>query len=137
MLTRYFESEMRRGYGITGNAYELLARLDNVGADGERMTVLAGQLLLTTGGFTHLADRLCREGLIERRRAVGDQRGMVAVLTAKGREMIAAARTEHLEGVRRLFLGHLDQQEMEVLAGLWARIRERSGLVDGSANALP
>jgi DNA-binding MarR family transcriptional regulator len=78
-------------------------------------------VFLSRSGLTRLVDRLAREGLVERRSCPSDLRGQLALITDRGREVFAAARATHLEGVRREFLGRLSQQELADLAELWAR----------------
>src|SRR5579875_1222067 len=61
--------------------YSVLALLGEAGPNGLRMSDLAARRLMSTGGFTRLADRLEQRGLIERRRSTVDGRGSEAVLT--------------------------------------------------------
>lgn len=49
-----------------------------------QMSRLARELSMTSGGFTKLADRMGREGLIDRRASVGDRRVVFAALTTEG-----------------------------------------------------
>ena len=78
--------------------------------------------------LTRLADRLEREGLIRRESCSSDARGAYAVLTPAGAEMLAAARTTHLAGVRSLFLQHFADDELDALGDAWDRV------VPGSAS---
>ena len=48
------------------------------------MTRLARDLTMTSGGFTKLADRMAREGLIDRRGSSDDRRVVYATLTDEG-----------------------------------------------------
>ena len=94
-----------------------------------RMRDLAASVILSRSGLTRLADRLEREGLIRRESCPSDARGAYAVLTPAGAEMLAAARTTHLAGVRSLFLQHFSDDELDVLGDAWDRV------VPGSASA--
>jgi len=60
------------------------------GAPGRRvrMAELANSLTLSRGGLTKLADRLEAAGLLRREPADDDGRGLYAVLTAAGEEML-------------------------------------------------
>src|SRR5690606_31878263 len=51
--------------GVSMTEYSVLALLGEAGPAGMRMSELAQRRLMSTGGFTRLADRLERRGLIE------------------------------------------------------------------------
>ncbi|MFS4092945.1 MarR family winged helix-turn-helix transcriptional regulator [Streptomyces sp. AF1A] len=102
--------------------YSVLALLGEAGRKGMRMSELAQRRLMSTGGFTRLADRLEQRGLIERRRAPGDGRGFEAVLTREGRNLLRKAWRQHYSDLRRLFLDRLDDEHLRNLAEVWARL---------------
>ena len=87
-----------------------------------RMNDLARTILLSRSGLTRLVDRLERDGLLCRTSCSSDARGAFACITPKGRELLEAARTTHLAGVRALFLDRFTPAEQELLGGFWARI---------------
>ena len=74
------------------------------------MAELADSVLLSRSGVTRLVDRLERDGLIERDACTDDGRGLFAVLTDKGEELLARARPTHLAGVRERFLRALHRR---------------------------
>lgn len=102
--------------------YSVLALLADAGRSGMRMSDLAERRLMSTGGFTRLADRLERRGLIERRRSVEDGRGFTAVLTREGRALMRKAWQQQYGDLRRLFLDRLDNDDLRNLARVWARL---------------
>lgn len=102
--------------------YSVLSLLGEVGEAGMRMSELARRRVMSTGGFTRLADRLDRRGLIERRRAEEDGRGMVAVLTPQGRALLRSAWRQHRADLQRLFFDRLDEQDLRDLARVWAKV---------------
>ena len=83
---------------------------------------LADALMLSRSGLTRLVDRLVRDGLIKRSTCSADARGAYAVLTPKGQRAMQAARPLHLDGVRRRFLDHFDEQELARLTDVWERL---------------
>jgi DNA-binding MarR family transcriptional regulator len=130
-LLAELDAELEREHGLPLSSYELLINLADAEGQKLRMSVLAKQLLLSRSGITRLADRLERQGLIERQRCTDDGRGLFAHLTPAGRARLAAARPTHLAGVRRHFLGHLSAREQRDLGALWKRLdgqREAPGL---------
>ncbi|GAA3220694.1 hypothetical protein GCM10020216_031700 [Nonomuraea helvata] len=102
--------------------YSVLALLGEAGRNGMRMSELAQQRLMSTGGFTRLADRLERRGLIERRRTADDGRGFTAVLTKDGRALMRKAWRQQHSDLRRLFFDRLDDEHLRNLAEVWARL---------------
>ncbi len=66
-------------------------------ADEHRMpmSALAREMSMTTGGFTKLADRMAREGIIDRRGSVSDRRVVHATLTATGRALAETVSTRY------------------------------------------
>ncbi|WP_037816960.1 MULTISPECIES: MarR family winged helix-turn-helix transcriptional regulator [Amycolatopsis] len=99
--------------------YSVLALLAEAGDAGMRMTDLAQRRLMSTGGFTRLADRLVGRGLIERRQSAVDARSFDAVLTAQGRALMRKARRRHHEDLRTLFFDRLDDEQLRLLAAVW------------------
>lgn len=100
--------------------YSVLALLYAAGPDGMRMSDLAQRRVMSTGGFTRLADRLERRGLIERRRSAVDGRGFDATLTGDGRALMRKARRRHHSDLRALFFNRLDDDQLRSLAAIWA-----------------
>lgn len=105
--------------------YSVLALLGEAGPAGMRMSDLAERRLMSTGGFTRLADRLERRGLIRRRPSAVDGRGSEAVMTAQGRALLRKAwRTQYAQ-LRELFFDRLDQKDLSRLADIWTRLDDQ------------
>jgi DNA-binding MarR family transcriptional regulator len=109
-------------HGLAEGEFDVLATLRRAGAPYERTPgELAEHTMITTGGMTKRIDRLERAGLVTRRVSERDGRGRVVALTAKGRETIDAAFTDHMANERRL-LDHLepsDAAELERILTRW------------------
>ena len=104
---------------VSMGEYSVLALLYTAGPDGMRMSDLAQRRLMSTGGFTRLADRLERRGLIERRRSAVDGRGFDAILTRKGRVLMRKARRRHHSDLRAFFFSRLDDDQLRCLVDIW------------------
>lgn len=111
--------------GVSMAEYSVLALLGEAGPRGMRMSDLAARRLMTTGGFTRLADRLERRGLIERRRSAVDGRGSEAVLTKDGRSLMRRAWRKQYGQLHELFFDRLDQDDLSRLADIWARLNDQ------------
>jgi DNA-binding MarR family transcriptional regulator len=123
VVWRELERRLVKSHGMSISTYDVLLRLAWAGSDGLRMSELAKQVLMTTGGLTRLADRLERDGLLVRSRSDDDLRGYVARITPAGRKALARANRQHLQDVRELFLDHVTQEELAVLAKVWRRVK--------------
>ncbi len=124
-LVRRLDEDLRTTHGLTLSSYEVLLFLAWSPDRRMRMGDLAGRVLITLSGVTRLIGRLEREGLVRRERSPEDGRGSYAVLTEAGLLRLREAHPTHLAGVRRLFLRHFNDEELETLAGLWDRVSPR------------
>lgn len=122
LLVRELDCELEEAHGLPLVSYDLLVRLEKAPDQRMRMRELADALMLSRSGLTRLVDRLVRDGLIRRSTCSADARGAYAVLTPKGLRAMQAARPLHLDGVRRLFLDHFDEQELARLTDVWERL---------------
>jgi DNA-binding MarR family transcriptional regulator len=107
---------------VSMGEYNVLALLDAADPNGMRMSDLAQRRLMSTGGFTRLADRLERRGLIERRRSTVDGRGFDAILTDDGRALMRQARRRHYSDLRALFFSRLDDDQLRCLIDVWVHL---------------
>ena len=67
-------------------------------------------VLLTSGGMSNLLERMENKKLIRRISDPDDKRGIVVVLTEKGKNIIDAAMTEHVQ-VEEMLISSLDKNE--------------------------
>jgi len=76
------------------------------------MTRLARDLSMTAGGFTKLADRMGREGLIDRRGSSGDRRVVYATLTEQGLEHARRSEEAFQDAVKEVVLASLNGKQL-------------------------
>ncbi|NLE71786.1 MAG: MarR family transcriptional regulator [Actinomycetales bacterium] len=69
---------------------------------------LVAQTLVTSGTMTNRIDRLAERGLVERRPAPGDRRGVLVHLTGEGRARVDAAMEDLLRVEHELLAGLAD-----------------------------
>ena len=125
-LVKELDRELEHAHGLPLHEYEVLLLLARATEGRLRMSELAERVLLSQSGLTRLVDRLERAGFVERVRCKEDRRGLFAVITAEGRTQFAAARTTHLEGVRRRFLSRLQSGQLDELALVWDAVLDGS-----------
>jgi DNA-binding MarR family transcriptional regulator len=121
-LVRELDAELLDKNDLPLSSYDVLIYLQAAPDKRLRMAELADSVLLSRSGVTRLVDRLEREGLIVRDACTSDGRGLFAVLTDKGEEVLARARPAHLAGVRERFLRHFTEEELLTLARFWERV---------------
>jgi DNA-binding MarR family transcriptional regulator len=121
-LIRALDAELDAAHGLPLTSYDVLIYLQHAPRKRLRMAELADSVLLSRSGVTRLVDRLEREGLLVRDACDDDGRGLYAVLTRKGEEVLERARPTHLAGVRERFLRHFSEDELEQMAAYWERV---------------
>jgi DNA-binding MarR family transcriptional regulator len=121
-LAKRVDAELERTHGLPLTSYEVLHRLVESPGGRMRMCDLAEQSQLSRSGLTRLADRLEKEGLLERCSCEHDARGSYACLTELGRERFHAACATHQAVVREQFLSRFSPGELRALADMWERI---------------
>jgi DNA-binding MarR family transcriptional regulator len=122
-LVRELDAELDEAHDLPLSSYDVLIYLQSAPGKRLRMAELADSVLLSRSGVTRLVDRLEREGLIVRDTCVSDGRGLYAVLTDEGEELLARARPTHLAGVRERFLRHFSEDDLKQLATYWERVQ--------------
>jgi DNA-binding MarR family transcriptional regulator len=132
-LTKALDAQLEAEHGLALSSYEVLMYLNDAEDRRMRMSDLASSIILSRSGLTRLVDRLEREGLLERQSCPDDARGAFASLTEAGRERLQAARATHLAGVRRLFLDHFGEAELDTLGAAWERVLPGAARTGGPA----
>ena len=117
------EAELRAEHDLSLSEYEVLLHLHDAPGHRLRMGDLAGKVLLTPSGLTRLADRMVKDGLIEREACPEDRRVSYLTLTTAGRTRFRAAAPTHVRGVRTHFAQHLCE-DAAVVAAAFTRIAD-------------
>jgi DNA-binding MarR family transcriptional regulator len=129
-VVRRLEAELVAEHDLPLASYDVLVQLSEATDRRLRMTELADRVLLSRSGLTRLADRLEREGLIERKACPSDARGTLAVLTPAGLARLRAAWPTHRRGVAEHVTGRLSAAELVQLCELLDKLLDepdRSG----------
>jgi DNA-binding MarR family transcriptional regulator len=79
------------------------------------MSDLAEGALVSRSRLTHRVDRLVARGLVTRVPCPTDRRGINAVITEAGLDLLTQAATTHLEGVRRYVIDPLSRTTQAAL----------------------
>ncbi len=116
-LTRAHETAFQR-HGLNGASFDLLATLRRSGPPFRLSpSDLLDTMMITSGTMTNRIDQLEKQGLVERLPHPDDRRALLVALTDKGRDVIDAAVTDHVENQHHL-VEPLTLEERTVLDGL-------------------
>ena len=90
VLLDIMDAELRAECGVPLAWYDVLIEISNAQGQVIRMSDLADKVLLSRSWLTRRVAQLEQAGLVERRSASGDGRGIVAALTPRGVTAFAA-----------------------------------------------
>lgn len=121
------DADLQSFAGITTGDYGVLVSLSEAESERLRMCDLAAVLHLSPSGLTRRLDGLVRSGFVERVPSAEDRRVMLAVLTPSGRALLDRAAPDHVESVRRHFIGHLTRTQLRDLAAALRAVDDPSG----------
>ena len=107
--------------------YDVLLHLELAEGQRMRMCELAEAVLLSRSGLTRLADRLEKEGLIERQACNMDRRSTHVALTPRGLTERERAWPVYREVIKREFVGNLNPGDAEIIASIFLALCERLG----------
>lgn len=119
---RTLDEQLRAAHDLTLAEYDVLVQLAMAPDRRLRMGDLARATLFSPSGVTRVCQRLESFALVKRERSADDARGMDAVLTRAGRDRLAAASVQHLEGVARVFARHFDASELASFSAVMRRV---------------
>lgn len=113
---------------ITVTEFDVLITLANAPAQQLRMTELARETMLSSGGMTRLVGRLEDRDLVRREPDPDDARASRAMLTPTGEQMLAEARITHDTVLAEMIAPHVSDTELQTLEQVLGK------LVDGDEN---
>jgi DNA-binding MarR family transcriptional regulator len=114
-LTDSLGRELEENVGIPLVFFDVLIHVG--GAPDRRLTMskLSADVALTTGGVTRLVDRMVEAGLVAREACPRDRRSIYVVLTQDGQAVLERAVAEHIAGIDRHLVAHLNEGDRAAL----------------------
>ncbi|WP_347489337.1 MarR family transcriptional regulator [Desulfoscipio sp. XC116] len=105
--------------GVTGNQFIVLKMIYDQG----RRTVseVADELCVSLSAVTAQVDRLCRMGMVERRRSEKDRRVVWLQLTNEGRAVVKDCQAGRQRVIQR-YLGRLEEEELLHMIEIYEKI---------------
>ncbi|GAB3174992.1 MarR family transcriptional regulator [Myceligenerans halotolerans] len=128
-MRRDLEAVLARGLardGLSVSDFEVLARLGQAPGGEMRARDLAGAIGWDKARLSKHVTRMAGRGLVERREATGDGRGLVIALTVQAEQVMAAAVPKHVAAVRRHFFDLIEPGELDVLERVLERVNGRA-----------
>lgn len=127
IVLRVLDHRLRAEHGLAVSEFDVLITLWNAPGKRRAMTELAGAIMLSPAGLTHLVTRLERDRLVARNADPADRRRVLVTLTAQGRRRLDEARVTHDDVVRTWFTDRLTVAQRHALVGAWAAVLGRDG----------
>ena len=114
LLFGRLHDELEREHGLSLTEYSILVRLSERGGR-LRMAQLADALAHSRSRVTHTVKRMEADGLVRREDSPDDGRGVDAVLTEHGLDLLRLAAPMHVRGVRRHLMDLADPADLGAL----------------------
>ncbi|HEY6422239.1 MAG TPA: MarR family transcriptional regulator [Pseudonocardiaceae bacterium] len=122
LLDSRLHRDLQEEHNLALADYELLVRLSEAPCGRARMSTLAEQVASSKSRISHQVGRMEKAGLVRREDCPSDGRGVVAVLTGHGQDVLRIAAPTHVRGVRDNLVDLLSEGERLVLADVFERV---------------
>ncbi|MDQ6934305.1 MAG: MarR family transcriptional regulator [Actinomycetota bacterium] len=124
LLLDRLDRDLRQAHDISLDEYEILVRLAESPNRRMRMAILADAMCHSRSRITHTVGRMERAHWVIRNPSPDDGRGVDAVLTDAGHELLVEAAPVHVEGVRRHLVELADAGELGSVGALFNRVAD-------------
>ncbi|CAM3708331.1 MarR family winged helix-turn-helix transcriptional regulator [Occultella aeris] len=121
-LMRRFEAA-RDFEPLSSREYDVLFNLSRMPDGAARLRDLNAQLLISQPSLSRMVDRLAAAGLVARRDADDDGRGVVVALTDAGAEQQKQIGRRHVRHIAALVDAGLDESDQLALARICERLQ--------------
>lgn len=105
--------------------FDVLVQLSEHPESRLRVKILAERLRWERSRLSHHLSRMERRALVRREECNDDGRGAWVILTAEGRTAIESSAPDHVRFVRQVFFDVLDDDELDALDAITARVAAR------------
>ncbi|WP_313409675.1 MarR family transcriptional regulator [Aeromicrobium sp.] len=127
VLMDRLDRDLRNEHGLSMSEYEILVRLSESPDRSIRMADLAAALSHSRSRITHTISRLERDDIVVRTQCGTDGRGVTAVLTDKGFELLATAAHTHVRGVREYLVDQCSDEDLQATQRVMDAIQDAIG----------
>lgn len=130
LLLDALDRELRQAHGIALAEYEILVRLSESPERSLRMAQIASSVRHSRSRVTHTVARMEKAGWLKRCEAPGDGRGVDAVMTDAGWDLLQKAAHTHVAGVREHFVDLASDADFASLGRVMRAAADRLGAED-------
>ncbi len=113
-----------RPFGLDLGEYEILVRLSEAPDRQMRMSDLAEAARQSRSRLTHTVARMEKKHLLTRVPCPDDRRGVIAILTDTGYDLLETAAPTHVESVREVLVDVIDPGDFEALGRAMAAVNK-------------
>ena len=124
LLMERLDRDLRENHDLSLPEYEILVRLSEAPDRMLRMAELADSVKNSRSRITHTIARMERAGLVHRRQCAEDGRGVFAMLTGKGEELLVEAAPSHVESVRTSLIDVVDIDDLIAVGRAFAMVAD-------------
>lgn len=121
-MSRELDAELEASHGIGMSSLELLGRLAAAPERRMQLSSLAAAANLSLSRVSRIVDALEERDLLSRRQCPRDARSVEAELSPAGLALARDAQALHVAAVQERFFSQLDEQEIQTLATVFARL---------------
>lgn len=125
LLMDRLERDLREQHDLSMPEYEILVRLSESADHRMRMADLANSVSHSRSRVTHTVARMERAGLVTRSACVSDGRGVEAVLTDEGHQLLVDAAPTHVAGVRELLVDLAGEEDYAAVGRVFNAVTDR------------
>lgn len=125
LLFDTLDAELRSAFDLSLAEYEILVRLSESEGRAMRMAVLADSLRHSRSRVTHTVSRMEETGLVLREPSGDDGRGIRAVLTDAGMQVLEQAAPVHVAGVRAHLVDLVSREEFATMGRVMDAVTDR------------
>ena len=125
LLLDRLDRDLRESHGISLNEYEVLVRLSEAPGQSMRMATLADAMCHSRSRLTHTVGRMENATLVVRTATADDGRGILATMTARGREVLVEAAPTHVQGVRENLIDLATDSDVRALGRIFDAVSDR------------
>ncbi|MCR4514554.1 MarR family winged helix-turn-helix transcriptional regulator [Aeromicrobium sp. 50.2.37] len=123
VLIDQLDRDLRAAHDLSMAEYEILVRLSEAEDRSIRMAELAAAVSHSRSRITHTIARLERDGIVRRTASCTDGRGVSAVLTDHGYEVLGQAAHTHVRGVHEYLVSRCSREDLEAVGRVFEAVR--------------